>query len=78
MARLTHDEVIGIIGRVNDAKIAEIIRTGASQAELLEAFTWLSEQGDLSADVQRAPSGAVGRLCVILTADKPIWTDRER
>lgn len=78
VARLTRDEVVEIIGQVNDAKAAEIILTGATRAELMEAFTWLSEQGDLSAEVQRAPSGVVGRLCEILTADEPEWANRER
>lgn len=78
MARLTRQQVIDIIGHANDAMIAKIIATDAGSADLLEAFTRLSEQDDLSAEVEREPTGAVAELYDILTADEPEWAERER
>ena len=78
MTKLTRDQVIEVVGRVDDARITEIIATGATREELLEAFTLISEAGDLSAETQRAPAGRVAQLYDILTADAPEWAEDER
>ena len=78
MRRLTRDDVISIVGHLDDWKIAEIIATGARREDLLEAFTRLSEEDDLSAEVAREPTALVARLCNILTADEPAWMDPDR
>src|SRR5947207_13050688 len=41
MTMLTRNEVIAVLGPVGDDLIVEIVGTGASQAELAEAYTWL-------------------------------------
>jgi hypothetical protein len=71
MAKLTHEEVIEIVGSLDDARITEIIATGATAAELLEAFGWLSEDGYMGAELKRPLSGTVARLHEILRIDEP-------
>ena len=65
---LTRSDVLAIVGRLDDARIAEIIASGATAAELTEAFA-IVDAGE--AGVPRQPSGRVARLCEILSADMP-------
>lgn len=71
MARLTRDDVIDIVGPLDDLRIAEIIGTGATPAELTEAFSWISEDDYMGPEVRRPLSGRVAQLFDILTADEP-------
>jgi hypothetical protein len=71
MAKLTREEVIEIVGPLDDSRIAEIIETGATAAELLEAVGWLSENGYMGADLKRPLSGTVAKLHTILRIDEP-------
>ena len=68
---LTHDEVIEIVGPLDDFRVAEIIATGATAAELLEAFERVSSAADLGAELERPLSGTVAQLFEILSADEP-------
>ncbi|MGB8276180.1 MAG: hypothetical protein WCF16_13025 [Alphaproteobacteria bacterium] len=71
MTKLNRDDVIGIVGPLDDFRIARIIATGASAAELTEAFEWLSEDDVMGPKLRRPLSGRVGELYDILTADQP-------
>lgn len=73
---LTRDQVIEICGRLDDMKIASIIGTGATAAELMEARTWLGSDDYLGAALGRSASGRVARLLELLKADEPDWDDR--
>src|SRR5262245_54153469 len=42
MALLTREEVVAVLGRVDDRTIGEIIATGATRQELAEASAWLA------------------------------------
>ena len=75
--KLTREQVIEIVGRIEDRKIAEIIATNASAQELLEAHTGVIEQGDLEAETERRMSGTVARLYDILLAGEPKWPTGE-
>ncbi|ACI98881.1 MULTISPECIES: hypothetical protein [Rhodospirillales] len=73
---LTRDQVYEICGRMDDLRVANIIGTGASEQELMEARTWLAADDMLGQDLQRMPSGRVARLVELLRADEPDWDDR--
>lgn len=73
MAKLTHGEVVQIVGLLDDERIAEIIATGADAKELAEAFAWYS--GD-DHTLRHQLSGVVAKLVEILEADEPGWDER--
>ena len=74
---LTREQVIEIVGEIEDWKITEIVSTNASAEELLEAHTGIIEQGDLEAETGRRLSGTVARLYEILVAGEPRWPERD-
>ena len=75
MAALTREEVVDIVGHIGDARIAEIIATGAGPAEVAEAFVWLSEDEYLAGELEKQLSGVVERIYEILRADEPDWEE---
>lgn len=78
MANLTREEVVGIVGEIGDARIAEIIATGATAAEVTEAFAWLTEDEYLGGQLGKALSGKVAQVYEILRADEPDWEEDRR
>jgi hypothetical protein len=66
MTMLTRNDVIAVLGPVGDDVIVEIVGTGASQAELAEAYTWLRSDEALMNEGRPLPSGRVGALLEIL------------
>ncbi|WP_035692119.1 hypothetical protein [Azospirillum halopraeferens] len=74
--RLTRDQVLEICGRLDDMRIANIIATGASPAELMEARTWLASDDYLGGDLGKSATGRIARLVEILRADETEWDDR--
>lgn len=75
MSRVTRDEVIEIVGRINDVRVAEIIATGATAAEVTEAFAWLSADEHLAGDLAKPLAGVVAQVYEILRADEPDWEE---
>ena len=75
MAVVTHDQVLEIVGRINDPRIAEIIATGATPAQVTEAFAWLSEDEYLGGELEKPLSGVVQQVYDILRADEPEWEE---
>lgn len=76
MVKLTRDQVIQICGRLDDMRIASIIGTGASAAELTEARTWLASDDYLGGDLGKSANGRVARLVELLRTDEAEWDDR--
>jgi hypothetical protein len=74
--RITREQVIEICGRMDDMKIAGIIGTGATTAELMEARTWLGADDYLGAALGRSASGRVAKLVELLRAEEPEWDDQ--
>ncbi len=76
MASLTRDQVVQIVGNLEDERIVEIIATGANAEQLTEAFAWLSEDDYLGKTLGHPPAGVVAQLVDILQADEPGWDER--
>ena len=78
MTGLTHEQIIDIVGRLDDDRVAEIIDTGATEAELMEAYSWTTSDGVTSAAGDRhSLSGRVALVFEILTADEALEEDQE-
>lgn len=60
-----------ILGDLDDATIARIVATGATEAEVLEASQWAGADDELGAEVERAPAGRVGIIYEILKSEEP-------
>ncbi|TAL76594.1 MAG: hypothetical protein EPN75_14125 [Beijerinckiaceae bacterium] len=64
---LTREEVTSVLGPVDDALAAEVLATGASLAELSEAWAWLNaDEAQLNA-YRPMPTGRVAQLIDILS-----------
>ena len=78
MTGLTHEQIIDIVGRLDDDRVAEIIDTGATEAELMEAYSWTTSDGVTSdAGERHSLSGRVALVFDILTADEALEEEQE-
>lgn len=78
MTGLTREQIIHIVGRLGDDRIAEIIDTGATEAEVMEAYNWTTSNGVVSgAGNRHLLSGRVALVFDILTADEALEEERE-
>ena len=64
-------EIIAICGHLDDGVIARIQATEATQAEVLEAFTWFSADDQIGTELGRGRHGAVGAVYEILMREEP-------
>ena len=67
---MTREDVVLVLGPVDEALIVEIIATGASREELEEAFAWLHADDVIGRQLRRQPTGKVAELCEILEAEE--------
>ncbi len=68
MAALLREDVVAVLGRVDDNTLAEIIGTGATPQELAEAVAWMANDEPLFNAGRRLAAGRTGRLVEILAA----------
>ena len=74
----TASEIIEIVGHLDDAVIARILASGASPAEVLEAFTWVTADDQLGTELQHGRHGAVGVVYEILLQEEPDAEELQR
>ena len=67
----TAAEIVAICGHLDDDFIAAIAATGATAAEVLEAFTWYSADDQIGTELQRSQRGNVRAVYEILMRDEP-------
>jgi hypothetical protein len=67
----TASEIVAICGHLDDGIVVRIVATGATPAEVLEAFTWFSADDQIGTELQRSQRGAVGAVNEILTEEEP-------
>jgi len=67
MTQLTAGAVRRIAGPMDETRILEIINTGASEAELVEALEWLHADDAIARQVKHQPSARVSDLRDILS-----------
>lgn len=74
---LTREQVIEIVGQIDDWKITQILPMNTSVEELLEAYAGIIEQGNLEVETVRRLSATVARLYDIIAAGEPRWPERD-
>jgi|1186.fasta_scaffold277742_1 hypothetical protein len=68
MLTLTADDVRAVLGPVDDSLVAEVLATGASREELVEAYAWITND-EAPMNVGRPlASGRVAQLIDVLEA----------
>jgi hypothetical protein len=65
----TAEEIIAIVGAVENGTLAAIIATGATREEVLEANTWLTADDDMHRELHHMPRGVVAQVLDILEAE---------
>jgi len=73
---LTAEAVGHILGDVDAAVITEVLTTGATPEELVEAYEWLTSDDYMGARLHRPMTGIVARLCSILESQMPAAEER--
>jgi hypothetical protein len=63
---LTKDAIARVLGPVDEDLAAQLVATGATEAELLEAHAWLISDEALINEGQHLPTGRVAELIDIL------------
>ena len=67
----TASEIIEIVGRLDDGVVARILATGATPAEVLEAFTWATADDQIGTELRHGRSGIAGEVYEILMQEEP-------
>lgn len=65
----TREDIHEIVGRIDDGRVAAIIRLGATVAEVTEAFARMGEDPGVEPALRRPFSGRVAAVYDVLTAD---------
>lgn len=66
---LTSENIAAILGPVDETLIAEILATGATAAELAEAWAWINSEDALVEAGKGFPSGTVAELVELLSVE---------
>jgi hypothetical protein len=63
---MTRDDVVAVLGRVDESLLAEIVATNASREELARAWAWLNSDDALIGELRHLPNGKVAELINLL------------
>ncbi|HUG63358.1 MAG TPA: hypothetical protein VMP03_16045 [Methylomirabilota bacterium] len=63
---LTYEEAKQVLGPVDDSVIADVVKTGATREELVEALAWIGGDDVLIGEGRSPPKGVVAALVDIL------------
>ena len=75
---LTAEDVRRIVGPIGEDRIAAILATGATPAQVVEAVTWLSSDEYLAGGLERSLNGVVAAVYEILRPAELDEEDRPR
>ncbi|WP_179298323.1 hypothetical protein, partial [Mesorhizobium carmichaelinearum] len=67
---MTHDEVLSVLGLVDEATVAEIVSTDASVEELREAVAWLVNDEALIGEGRPLPGTKIAALIEMLEPEE--------
>ena len=75
MSKLTAEAVRQIAGRLDEGRILEILKTGATEEELTEAFEWLYSDDVLAKARHHQPGSRIALLRDILSRQETAIDD---
>jgi hypothetical protein len=68
--RLAHDDVVSVLGPVDETVVADIVATGVTPAELAEARAWVNADEAMIGEGRPLPCGRVAELVELLQPDQ--------
>lgn len=76
---LTRRAIVELVGaaRLDDHTIVELVGTGATQSELVEALNRVTRGGEVGAEKMNPMTPRVRRLCEILQSSALGWDDTD-
>ena len=66
---LLHEDVVAILGPIDETVVADIVATGATLDELAQAWAWLNSDDALMDEGRRLPNARVRELVDLLTPE---------
>jgi len=69
---MTYDDIVAVLGPVDQDLAAELIATGASAAELREAFNWLNNDEALMGEGRPLPGTRIAALIEMLEPEEDL------
>ena len=72
---LTLQDVTSVLGPTDAALAAEIVATGATPAELAEAWAWVNSDEAMIGEGRHLPAGMVATLVDLLLPDDDKWEE---
>jgi hypothetical protein len=70
-ARATHEDLVHIVGEIDDGTAAAILALEPSVAEVEQAFMWISGEGELVDRAGHPLAGKTADIVDILAAELP-------
>ena len=68
--RLAHDDVVSVLGPVDETVVADIVATGVTPEELAEARAWVNADEAMIGEGRPLPCGRVAELGELLQPDQ--------
>jgi hypothetical protein len=75
---LTHDDVVHIVGDLEDAKVARILAIAPTIEELEEAVAWAEAESDVMGELEKQLGGSAARVYDILMTRKEYGEEERR
>ncbi|MFC5385685.1 hypothetical protein ACFPLB_06855 [Aquamicrobium segne] len=66
---MTYEDIVSVLGHIDDDLAATLVATGASADELREAWNWLHNDEALMSEGRPLPGTRVGQLIDLLEPD---------
>ncbi|CDN57824.1 Hypothetical protein RG1141_PA09920 (plasmid) [Neorhizobium galegae bv. officinalis bv. officinalis str. HAMBI 1141] len=66
---LSSENIIAVLGPVDETLVADILATGASVRDLAEAWAWVNADEALMNEGRKLPTGKVAELVDLLEID---------
>jgi hypothetical protein len=73
---LTHDDVVALVGDLDDEAVAEIIASGATARDLDEAIAWAESESDVMGELEKRMGEPATSVYRILMTRKELEPDR--
>lgn len=72
---MTSEDVVALLGPIDETMIADVIATGATAGELAEAWAWINSEEALVSEGRRPPTGKVAELVDLLSSQEEDWEE---